>query len=346
MTGFFTDNYDAINSFSDRLDKFSPQSQTEKEVASLVRAAIKAVTFNREEYDHLTPYSSVRQAKGLLETLQAPIDEQSLRRVLLSLATFIREATLVRESRSDSEQTVLDHFLGQVADGDDWAGYYEDFLRFVLPNKLFESNYREIDRARLDTKKFIEDTKTGAEDLKDRIEGYRSELKNLASEFNFVGLSHAFRGLLGDKKKEKWWTFAAVVMLAILALGTPLLYILNSDEGFLIKALGDGWSPKALAHLVGGLGVEIILLYFFRITLKTYLLARDQITNLQLRVALCTFIEGYLDFASKAQNLKVSSAIQGFEALTFATLPMGDTTLPSTLEGLEQVTKLVQAAKG
>ena len=345
MSAFFSDHYDALRNYSDRLGKFSPSNESEAHAAELVRVALKAVTFNREEYDALTPYTTARHGKGLLEVLKEPIDLQTLERASLFLASFVREASLVRESRSDSEQVVLDHYLGKYNEGDEWAGYHEDYLRYVLPNKLFESIYKSIGQARADSEELIQATEARANELESRIEGYRAELKKLESEYNFVGLSHAFNGLLREKRREGLWSLVVLSFIAALAIAVPVSFLL-SEVTFFGRVFSSGWSPSSVASLLAAIGLEIVVLYFLRIVLKTYLLTRTQVTNLQLRVALCTFIEGYLEFATKAQAAKSSAAIQGFEALTFSSLPAGDSTLPPTLEGIEQLIKLIQAARG
>lgn len=344
MSEFFAENYQAIRDFSDSLEKFSPSSEEEREVARLLRAAVKAVTFNHEEYDALATYTPDRQGKAFLQIIQQPLDLAVMRRALLFLAGFIREVTLVRESRSDSEQFVLDYFLGTSSSPseDDWGGYHQDFLRYVLPNKLFESNYRAIEKSRTDTKKLIEDTSSQASALEQRIAGYKAELKKLESEYNFVGLSHAFKGLLDRKLTDSRLGFAVVVLLGLAAIAVPF-YATYSNA--FAQAMGSGWSPSAVAKLSALAGIEIVILYFFRVALSAYLLARSQVTNLQLRVALCTFIEGYLEFAAKAQAAKATTAIAGFESLIFGGLPAGDSALPATIDGLEQITKLISAAR-
>ncbi len=345
MSGFFTENYEAMRKFSDSIEKFSPANDGELELVRLVKAAIKAVTFNREEYDYLTPYVSARQGRALLEVMGNPLEEDVLRRALMLLACFIREATLVRESRSDSEQVVLDHFLGVANQGDDWEGYHEDFLKTVLPNKLFENNFKSIDRATSDSKKLVQETADKADELVARIEGYRAELKKLDSEYNFVGLSHAFKELLTQKSSEASRSFYVTVFLGAVAVAMPALYLIGVSANLLPGLVGGDWAVSAVAQLLAVVGIELILLYFFRIALKSYLLARSQVTNLQLRVSLCSFIEGYLDFGAKAQASKAAAAIQGFESLIFSTLPSDDPTLPATLDGLDQITNLVRAIR-
>ena len=97
--------------------------------------------------------------------------------------------------------------------------------------------------------------------------------------------------------------------------------------------------------MIALLGVEVVVLYFFRIALKSYLLARSQETNLQLRLALCSFIEGYLDFSAKASSRKADVGLQSFEALIFGNLPYDDPSLPATLDGIEQIAKILQSVK-
>lgn len=312
----------------------------------MVKSGLSAVSFSREEYDHFVRYSVQRQGRSFLESISAPINTEKLQRALMFLGAFIREASLGRETRAASEQTVLDHFLGtSQADGtDEWNGYNLDYIRTVLPVKIAEYNYAEVKKTRDEVDGLRDLLKNELRDVQERIAGHKEELRKLESEYNFVGLSHAFRSLFQQKKAEARWLLAFVGALGGFTVAVPAIIALASDSSPLQAALSKGWTPFSIAHLVGFLGIELLILYFFRVALRSYLVVRSQKTNLQLRLALCTFVDGYLDFAGKAAAAKGTAAMSGFESLIFSALPTDDGTLPATFEGLDQAVSVIAAA--
>lgn len=258
------------------------------------------------------------------------------------LASFIREATLVRNTRSSSEQVVLDHFLGvdRSSEAGDWFGYSVDYVRNVLPANLFERKRSEIGQLRADLAKEREDALREAEELQARIQGHTETLRKLESGFNFVGLSHAFQSLLAKKMGDARGARNLVVLLAVMLVALPMLLLWSG--GILIS---KEWTPVEVSRLVAVLGMEIVVLYFFRVALRSYLLLRNQVTSLELRLALCQFIEGYIDFAGRAKASKSVDAVSGFEALIFSSLPVDDGSVPATLDGVEQIAKIIESLR-
>ena len=61
-----------------------------------------------------------------------------------------------------------------------------------------------------------------------------------------------------------------------------------------------------------------------------------------MRLALCSFIEGYIEFAKRVGQAR---ALESFESFLFAQLSIEASGVPTTIEGLEQITSLVKAAR-
>jgi len=343
---FFTSNYDAFEKLAERIRTHSAKNELEAQLLGLIQVALKAITFNRDEYDSLVQYTVERGGKGVLSLFAMKFDAEVLRRILSALGGFIREATLVKESRSDSEQQVLDYFLGTERNDElgEWQGYDTDYIKNVLPFQLLRQQSLGLGQLRANIEKATADSLAQTNDLESRIAGYRQELKKLESEYNFVGLSDGFRKILSGKQAQKRWNFGFTIALGSVALAIPAYLLLLKPGSFLTDAINSGWSPIAVTRLVASLGAEVVVLYYFRISLKSFLLAQTQATNLQLRLTLCQFIESYLEFANMAKN-KSSGALQAFEGMIFGPLPSGDGALPATLDGLEQIAKIAQSLR-
>ncbi|MDO9221069.1 MAG: hypothetical protein Q7T90_08585, partial [Thiobacillus sp.] len=91
--------------------------------------------------------------------------------------------------------------------------------------------------------------------------------------------------------------------------------------------------------------LEVILVYFFRVVLAHFRSLKAQLLQLDLRTALCQFIQSYADYAGKIKK-QDASALEKFESLVFSGLLSNEESLPSTFDGTEQLTKLVKSLRG
>lgn len=177
----------------------------------------------------------------------------------------------------------------------------------------------------------------------ERIEELEKALKRLESEYNFVGLAHGFQGMEKSKRSEWRVTFSALIVLAILMLA-PLVF-----EAYYIFRLIDSSNVLALKSILflapAAIAIEVLLVYFFRITLLRVRSLDAQLLQLRLRLCLCQFIEGYAEYA---ETLKKRSdvTLSKFENIIFSGIQTSDEKLPSTFDGMEQLMKLVQQVRG
>ena len=90
--------------------------------------------------------------------------------------------------------------------------------------------------------------------------------------------------------------------------------------------------------------LEVILVYFFRVVLAQYRSIKAQLLQLELRAALCQFIEKYAEFAAKTTEAKAPIS-EKFESLIFSGILANEDQIPSTFDGVEQFAKLIDALK-
>lgn len=169
--------------------------------------------------------------------------------------------------------------------------------------------------------------------LKDKLEEYKIG-------FNFVGLYNGFDKLFLNKVKEKRLSFYSLLALGF-AIIMPLaahfyISLLDSKQSFL--ATGD------LLKLVPLLSIELILLYYFRIVLQNLKSIKTQILQIELRKTLCQFIQSYADYSSSIKK-QDSIALEKFENLIFSGILSDSDKLPSTFDGIDQLTALIKSAK-
>jgi hypothetical protein len=103
------------------------------------------------------------------------------------------------------------------------------------------------------------------------------------------------------------------------------------------------WTAETWTKVIPLAALEIVVLYFFRIFLRNYFSAKGQLLQLDLRQALCAFVESYVQFV-KDKNLmpKDGSPLAGFNAVVFSGLSTEPDSMPASVEAFEH---LVKAAK-
>ena len=71
---------------------------------------------------------------------------------------------------------------------------------------------------------------------------------------------------------------------------------------------------------------------------------KRQVSQIDLRKALCQFIHNYVDYASTKKN-KDNDSLSKFENLIFSEIVSDSGMLPSTFDGLDVIAKLVRDNK-
>lgn len=335
--GFFSSRERVIQAYAEavRLDGNNDRR------AHLLLSALKVFIDSPEEYDSYAPLTT-SWLGGSFESLliNKGTSAESIRRALSIAARIIRESTLRRSAWNSAEREVLDFFLDDKFSLEGEERLEADYIRYALPRSVVEeilARVQDAERAAVHTKDGL---LKNTSDLEKRIEGHRNELEKLSSEFNFVGLSAAFARLLKVKSSEKLAAFRALSLFGLLAIIFPMLLLIRSVYGAGVDQIDALWSPSHAFGIVAAAGLEVVLLYFFRVALKNYQAAKAQMTNLQLRNALCAFIEGYSEF--RARMGKDRDLLGGFEGLIFSSLPVDGSSLPATLDGVGDLAELVR----
>jgi hypothetical protein len=184
-------------------------------------------------------------------------------------------------------------------------------------------------------------TETHERDLTDRENRANVLAKNLegyASQLNFLGLAKGFQQLRDVKEREREWSLRFTRGLGVVLIALPIAKIQN-------------WLPTSdvtANQIAGGvaiLALELMLIYFFRITLQNFKSVKAQLLQLDLRVTLCQFIEGYTKFAKEAKKDDDKEILTRFEQVVFSSIVTDETGIPSTFDGIEQISGLIERLK-
>jgi len=235
-----------------------------------------------------------------------------------------------------------ENFLPDAAHHIDWA--VKNLSTFILKSlvssehvqnlKNLKSTYLEADRRRTEWDKELKEHEGKVTLLKTSLEKYETA-------FNFVGLYEGFDSLAKEKDTQKrvvraWLIFVGIMILVPLFL--ELLFIRNNYAEL------ETHKTALLFSIVPALSITALLVYYFRVFLHNFNALNSQILQLDLRKTLCRFIHHYADYA-KDMKSKNSESLARFEHIIFSPLAPNDEKLPSTFDGVEQLSALVKSLK-
>lgn len=173
------------------------------------------------------------------------------------------------------------------------------------------------------------------------VESIKQGLKEATSSYNFVGLVDGFRHLAKVKITERRLAFWSLIALALVMLAPPaaqVAYVLShmdtleAKKGLLLYTL-----PTILA-------IEVILIYFFRVVLAQFRSVKAQVLQLDLRIALCQFVQSYAEYSVKIKK-DDPNVLAKFEAVVFSSLVPESEGIPSTFDGAEQLANLIKSIR-
>lgn len=238
--------------------------------------------------------------------------------------------------RNKMAVNILNFYFGE--DGFKSFKEYEKFKKDIAEtNKKFLENKEKIEAFLSEKEEEIETLLYEKEKSVKRLENTLHEQKNA---FNFVGLSKGFENLLKKKTDAKCATFFLLGMIGLGLFTIPYLYIY-----FLFH------TPESISNLEhwkvipGFIGLELILLYFFRVVLLHYNSIQTQIMQLELRQSLCQFIQSYADYAKEIKE-KNDISLEKFENIIFSNILSDGNKVPGTFDGIETLAKLIKEIRG
>lgn len=187
------------------------------------------------------------------------------------------------------------------------------------------------------------------EQWEERLEKHESTATRLndalarySQAFNFVGLQDGFKDLSDNVKSELFLSQVGIFVFGTLVLVPASLNIwLISTGGMDLSIIS---SQALIVAGTGSITITLLFLYFFRITLRKADSCRAQLLQLGLRMSLCRFIQSYADYSTEIRKNN-PAALEKFEALIFSGLVESADRLPTTFDGIDQLTSIIKAVK-
>ncbi|OBT13233.1 hypothetical protein [Vibrio cyclitrophicus] len=179
------------------------------------------------------------------------------------------------------------------------------------------------------------------EDKEARVSKLKGSLDDYKDAFNFVGLSEGFNQLAKQKREEManvlfWLRITAI--LIILPLLSEITFLLTNINSI------DKLTQVMLLVSIPTVSLLVILVYYFRVLLSNYKSIQSQLLQIDLRMTLCRFIHNYSDYASDMKS-KDNSSLEKFENVVFSGITSNSENIPSTFDGVEQLSKLIKSVR-
>ena len=114
-----------------------------------------------------------------------------------------------------------------------------------------------------------------------------------------------------------------------------LLWVLFNFESI------DFGSGALLVLGLSTVSLVVMLFYFLRVCLGDVKSLKSQIMQLELRMTLCQFIQNYADTSKELKN-KNKEGFEKFESLIFSSIVSSDEKIPTTFDGMDQLTNLLK----
>jgi hypothetical protein len=232
------------------------------------------------------------------------------------------------------------------------------YASFLMPVYLLKSlaHHPDVQEYKKVDEKLVEISKLKANWDKEisikltRVHLLAENLKKLTSEYNFAGLVNGFIELRDSKNTEKRISVGLLFLLAALMLGIPIVQILYIfSQAITSKSNPDIDTLNIIKDLLiiiapATIAIEFIIFYFFRVVLSNFRSIKAQLLQISLRMSLCKFIENYVDYA-KDNREKSSSSLEKFESIIFSGIMSDESKMPSTFDGVDQLTSLIKTFK-
>lgn len=319
----------------------------------LIQVTIDEIINIPERYDQNCPLTIERFGNELIGRLPETSDERSTRNdnsIFVLIHRLLCELDFTSNIDPISKTNSSFNIINENVDK-----FHSDlkarliYNRYSLPSELIKRMLiSEKGKAILDfknnTEKFEEISKRSNQEIEEhleKIEQQKLTLEKHEQAFNFVGLHEGFNNLHKTKSKEKNYSLTGMFILCIIMfaiLACELWYGQTRSEA-------DTANITNLILIVMPLvAIEILLIYLFRVVLANYQSIKKQLLQIELRMTLCQFIQSYTDYANKMKAADKAS-LEKFENLIFSGIVMDDQQLPSTFDGIEQISKMVSALK-
>lgn len=173
------------------------------------------------------------------------------------------------------------------------------------------------------------------------VEALDKKISELRTEYNFIGLYKGFRNVYDKKEIARKNAVKFSYLLGAALISVP----------FLVIVLGMYMQYKELLDLIllqfiaiPVISAEVFLFYYFRLKYLEVKSFDAQLLQLDLRMALCQFVESYSKFAVEIRK-ESPDILSNFEALVFSPIVAKESDIPPLVDGASQLIELLSKVR-
>lgn len=212
-----------------------------------------------------------------------------------------------------------------------------DMILFGVPCDIYSEKIGVPSGELREIAKKVETWNSNIGDWEKRVTEAEGRYRDVISDNNYLGLSHAFKKMIVSKLEEAKGLLSSLRILGLLAVLVPALQVLFG----VMPALVEKLSIPLLSTAIFSVAVEVILIYYFRLIHSRWVALKSQISQLELRHAMCAFVH---DYAEKSKDLN-RDTLAKFENMIFSEVSQDNSPAPSLYDAADSIAKLLTAWK-
>lgn len=344
-----------IRTVANGLKEFNMNSSDYDRMKYRLGTALQIIASNSEDFDNRCSFSAERINSGFISALNdlgGENESKNLQRLNTLTFRFISEYDISASfDLSLDLQLFLDGVLEEeknYSENNRKAIQYvkEKLPAAILKNLLNSADFTALKEVQKITEKTIDKINNWKEELhlsERKVNSLQEILTNQSNSFNFVGLSKGFGELEKTVKCELKTFKNRLIFFGLTTLIPIVLEFTSVNAGWI--SLESSNNISLIVSAITSITATLLLLYFFRVTLRSADASRAQLIQIRLRMTLCQFIQNYAEYSTEIKS-KNSEALSKFENLIFSGLVSSDDKLPSTFDGIDQLGGLLKAIRG
>lgn len=355
MTTLFNTNQskEILSGFKTIIGTISTENDFEKQRNSLVRLVISSMVKTPEKWDKQCQINIDWIGEHFINRLATNEQDFSKERIddICSMCfRFLLELYLSTKNDLGRDFEIGRLFVLENIDSFEHVAKTQiEFAILQMPISIFKAisnsdaiqSVKNFDTIASKAEKLKANWDTELSEKENRTNTLKESLEKYENGFNFVGLYQGFDDLSIEKTKEKnnllFWIRGVSVVIVLPIITELVIIFINFKD---INAVKDG----ILASMLPTVSLVAISIYYFRVLLFNYKSVKSQLLQIDLRKTLCRFIQNYSSYSAKIKKQDADSLAK-FESIIFSGIVTEDGKLPSTYDGLEQISKMIKSAK-
>jgi hypothetical protein len=339
--------------FKAKIDALNPDSDFEKERNSVIRLVVNSMETSPDQWDDQCQINIDWIGDLFISRLsnaEIELSKKELDDICAMCFRFLFELYLSMKNDLAMEFESARRFVFNNLDAFESATKEQiEFAIRDMPISIFKSiannesikSIKDFNILSAKSKQLKEEWEKDLVAREKRIDSLKNEISKYENAFNFVGLFQGFDELATEKESERdnlliWLRVIGGLVVVPIIVELIFLYINLKD----LKLIKEGILFSALPTI----SLIAILIYYFRVLLFNYKSIKSQILKIDLRKTLCRFIQHYSDYSSKIKE-KDADSLSKFENIIFSEIISDDGKLPSTYDGIDQISKIIKLNK-